>query len=115
MATRSGFKKVLFSIAPSSGAFPNRSLASYCLLSTIQRLNMATHSGLKDYEDYTVTSQDYDKYRTAVGPEVVLGALTYSTGKPAKELHVLDAGCGTGNYTVALSKYFGKMTNTVLL
>ena len=71
---------------------------------------MATHSGLKDYEDYTVTSQDYDKYRTAVGPEVVLGALTYSTGKPAKELHVLDAGCGTGNYTVALSKYFGKMT-----
>ena len=64
----------------------------------------------KDYEDYTVTSQDYDKYRTPVGLEVILGALTYSTGKPAEELHVLDAGCGTGNYTIALSKYFGKMT-----
>ena len=65
---------------------------------------------LKTMRTTLVTSQDYDKYRTAVGPEVVLGALAYSTGKPAKELHVLDAGCGTGNYTIALSKYFGKMT-----
>jgi len=42
--------------------------------------------------------------------EVILGALTVGTGKSSKDLHILDAGCGTGNYLVAVSMFVGKIT-----
>lgn len=53
------------------------------------------------YEDYQTTSQNYDSTRVPVGMEVVLGCLA-TTSKPLNELTVLDAGCGTGNYSEVL-------------
>lgn len=50
------------------------------------------------YENYDRVSEHYDHSRSAVGIEILLGYLLAfgTTGR------VLDAGCGTGNYTVGL-------------
>jgi ubiquinone/menaquinone biosynthesis C-methylase UbiE len=60
------------------------------------------------YEDYQTTSQNYDSTRVTVGMEIVLGCLG-SIGKPLGELTLLDAGCGTGNYSQALVGAVGRI------
>ncbi|WP_161936276.1 class I SAM-dependent methyltransferase [Pseudomonas syringae] len=57
---------------------------------------------MSKYEHYNTTSINYDKTRTAVGIEVVLGYLA-KLNKPAHLMTVLDAGCGTGNYALELA------------
>ncbi|CAH1798931.1 unnamed protein product [Owenia fusiformis] len=46
----------------------------------------------------------YDKHRVAAGVDTLIGILLGQTRKPLSQLHVLDAGCGTGNYSLALLK-----------
>ncbi|MBI6853484.1 class I SAM-dependent methyltransferase [Pseudomonas cichorii] len=58
---------------------------------------------MSKYEHYNTTSINYDKTRTAVGIEVILGYLATSN-TPAHLMTVLDAGCGTGNYALELAR-----------
>ncbi len=58
------------------------------------------------YEDYQTTSQNYDSTRVPVGMDVVLGCLG-TLGKPLSELALIDAGCGTGNYSRVLVEHVG--------
>ncbi|XP_045196957.2 ubiquinone/menaquinone biosynthesis C-methyltransferase UbiE-like [Mercenaria mercenaria] len=67
-----------------------------CCFITQTILKMST------YENYNNASQDYDKQRVAVGYDVMAAMIQFYTGKRAEDLNVLDAGCGTGNYTKAL-------------
>ena len=53
------------------------------------------------YEDYQTTSQNYDSTRVPVGTEIVFGCLE-TLKRPLSELSILDAGCGTGNYSEVL-------------
>ena len=63
---------------------------------------------MSQYEDYQTTSLDYDSTRVPVGMEIVLGCLG-TLGKPLSELTLLDAGCGTGNYSQALISSVGRI------
>ena len=58
-------------------------------------------AAMSSYEDYTSTSRNYDGTRVPIGVEIILGCLA-GTGRALDELTLLDAGCGTGNYTAAL-------------
>ncbi|MFS0825683.1 class I SAM-dependent methyltransferase [Pseudomonas phoenicis] len=58
---------------------------------------------MSTYENYNSTSINYDKTRTAVGIEIILGYLT-QLNKPAHLMTVLDAGCGTGNYALEMAR-----------
>ena len=58
------------------------------------------------YENYTAVSADYDHTRVPIGVEIILGCLA-SGGRPLASLRLLDAGCGTGSYSVALRRYVG--------
>ncbi len=53
------------------------------------------------YVNYQSASQSYDQTRIPVGIEIVRGVLT-GLEQPLEALSLLDAGCGTGNYTQAL-------------
>jgi ubiquinone/menaquinone biosynthesis C-methylase UbiE len=55
------------------------------------------------------TSQNYDVTRKPVGLDKIL-EFSKSLKKPLNELSLLDCGCGSGNYLVELSKYFGSVT-----
>lgn len=57
------------------------------------------------YENYDVISENYDKTRTAVGIEIVLGYIA-ALNKDPEQLQILDAGCGTGNYSLELKKHY---------
>lgn len=59
---------------------------------------------MSGYENYTETSRAYDMTRAAVGIELVLGALSTS-GTAVSQQRLLDAGCGTGNYSLALASH----------
>lgn len=63
---------------------------------------------MSSYETYDVTSQNYDQTRIPVGVEIILGCLTRQ-GRPLAELTVLDAGCGTGNYSKAIVGHVGRI------
>jgi SAM-dependent methyltransferase len=67
---------------------------------------------MSDFENYTLTSRSYDTTRSAYGVEVILGCL--SAAKPAHETVLLDAGCGSGNYTAALSPYVSEVVGVDL-
>ena len=56
---------------------------------------------MSSYEDYDLKSRVYDKTRSAVGSEIILKLLSRSIVSLDRQV-VLDAGCGTGLYTVAL-------------
>ena len=58
------------------------------------------------YENYTAVSADYDRTRVPVGVEIILGCLACG-GRSVASLRLLDAGCGTGNYSAALRRYVG--------
>lgn len=60
------------------------------------------------YERYDTTSVHYDATRVPIGSEIVLGCLARHA-KPLGELHVLDAGCGTGAYARAIVGAVGRV------
>jgi ubiquinone/menaquinone biosynthesis C-methylase UbiE len=65
---------------------------------------MNTYANL-EYEDYNKVSSNYVKMRVPIGTD------TYIKSIPnAKSANVLDAGCGTGNYTAVLAPFVGKIT-----
>jgi SAM-dependent methyltransferase len=59
---------------------------------------------MTDYEHYQETAVNYDRTRSAIGVEIILGCLARG-GRPLSEMFMLDAGCGTGNYSSALVDY----------
>ncbi len=64
---------------------------------------------MSTYENYSDTSNSFDSTRTAVAYEIWLGHLLAS-GRPLDTLRLLDSGCGTGNYSIALAPYVGHIT-----
>ena len=63
---------------------------------------------LSSYEDYTQKSKNYDKTREPVGTEIAVGCLAHA-GAPLDRSVILDAGCGTGNYSRAMLDYVGRI------
>ena len=57
---------------------------------------------MSTYANYCRASESYDATRIPCGSRLILGALHTNIKKPLKEMQVLDAGCGTGNYSKAL-------------
>jgi ubiquinone/menaquinone biosynthesis C-methylase UbiE len=56
---------------------------------------------MSSYEHYDKTAADYDRTRWPIGAEIIIGCLAQGR-VPLGRMTVLDAGCGTGNYTAAL-------------
>ena len=63
---------------------------------------------MSNYEDYSTTADSYDSTRAAFGYEVILGMLCAAPGALHKRV-LLDAGCGTGNYSAALAPHVGRI------
>jgi SAM-dependent methyltransferase len=63
---------------------------------------------MSSYEDYTQTSENYDKTREPVGTEISVGCFAHGP-VPLDQMVVLDAGCGTGNYAQAMLHYVGQI------
>ncbi|MBA2692666.1 MAG: class I SAM-dependent methyltransferase [Rubrobacter sp.] len=63
---------------------------------------------MSSYEDYGRASRNYDKTRRPVGSEIIAGCMAMG-GTSLSEMVVLDAGCGTGNYSVALLPRVGRI------
>ncbi len=61
-----------------------------------------------EFEDYSRTSKRYDQTRVPVGLEIILGCFTAGS-VPLTEQHVLDGGCGTGNYLDGLRGRVGHL------
>ena len=61
-----------------------------------------------EYENYHEVSKDYDNTRVPVGVEIVLELLARSE-TPLEDQSVLDSGCGTGNYLLALAGSVGAL------
>lgn len=57
---------------------------------------------MSSYEDYNRVSRSYDQTRRPIGLSIVLDGLS-RCGAPLETLKLIDAGCGTGAYTEALS------------
>jgi SAM-dependent methyltransferase len=56
---------------------------------------------MSSYERYDATARHYDHTRWPIGVEIVVGCLAQGPA-PLAKARVLDAGCGTGNYSRAL-------------
>ncbi len=63
---------------------------------------------MSSYENYTQKSRNYDKTREPVGTEVSVGCFAHAP-VPLDQMVVLDAGCGTGNYSQAMLGYVGRI------
>lgn len=63
---------------------------------------------MSGYEDYSRVSRFYDATRQPVGLEIILGCLARH-GRVLRDLVLIDAGCGTGNYTRALASRVGRI------
>jgi ubiquinone/menaquinone biosynthesis C-methylase UbiE len=63
---------------------------------------------LSSYENYTHISGNYDKTREPIGTEILVGCFAHAP-VPLDRAVVLDAGCGTGNYSEALLGYVGRI------
>jgi ubiquinone/menaquinone biosynthesis C-methylase UbiE len=61
---------------------------------------------MSKFENYNETSKSYDKTRIPAGVEIILGCLA-KLDRPFEQMKILDAGCGTGNYSEALLKHVG--------
>ena len=62
------------------------------------------------FENYSLVANSYDKYRVVFGIEIILGALgRYAGHIPISSLSILDAGCGTGNFTHEMCRYVGEV------
>lgn len=57
---------------------------------------------MSQYETYEQTAGHYDTTRSAIGTELWLGNLVSNFADISK-VRLLDAGCGTGNYALALA------------
>ena len=64
---------------------------------------------MSTYETYAQVADSYDGMRVPVGAEIILGHLSL-VERPLGEIELLDAGCGTGNYTRALAGRVGRIT-----
>ena len=63
---------------------------------------------MSHFENYQHVSRFYDNTRTAVGVEIILTQLQNSELPINKQL-LVDAGCGTGQYSAALVKNVRKI------
>jgi len=63
---------------------------------------------MSSYEDYTQKSKNYDKTREPVGTAVSVGCFAQAP-VPLDQMVVLDAGCGTGNYSRTMLDYIGRI------
>jgi len=64
---------------------------------------------MSQYEAYGQTAGHYDSTRSAIGIEIWLGNLVSNFADITK-IRILDAGCGTGNYALALAPRVGCVT-----
>lgn len=64
---------------------------------------------MSSYENYSRTARRYDATRIPIGVEIITGCLARG-GIPLSEQHLLDAGCGTGNYSAALVGRVGRLS-----
>ena len=63
------------------------------------------------YENYSKVASSYDNVRVPFGFEIILGTLArHAKDKPLSSLNILEAGCGTGNFTQVLHSYVGHIT-----
>ena len=56
---------------------------------------------MSHYENYNNTAKNYDKTRLPIGVDIIKETFEQSD-TPLEKQVILDAGCGTGNYTLAL-------------
>ena len=63
---------------------------------------------MSSYENYTPKSGNYDKTREPVGTEIVVGCFAHAP-VPLDWTVILDAGCGTGNYSQVLLNYVARI------
>jgi len=61
------------------------------------------------YEQYDDAAAAFERVRKPMGAEIVAGLLT-AASRPLAEVDLLDAGCGTGNYSAALAGLVGRVT-----
>ena len=66
-----------------------------------ERLHLIVNN-MSTIHDYEANAQRYEKIRLPAGVNHILGALHVKLGKSLREIRVLDAGCGTGNYAKEL-------------
>ena len=63
---------------------------------------------MSSYENYSATSIHYDATREPIGVEVILGCLARGPRSLSEQI-LIDAGCGTGNYSRALLEHVGRI------
>ena len=72
---------------------------------------MSADKPFTGYQDYSKVAFSYDSVRVPFGFEIILGTLArYAKEKPLSSLHILEAACGTGNFTEVLHDYVGHIT-----
>jgi ubiquinone/menaquinone biosynthesis C-methylase UbiE len=64
---------------------------------------------MSQYENYSQTASSYDTTRSAIGSEIWLGQLL-ARFKNLNNIKLLDAGSGTGNYTLELAPHIAHIT-----
>ncbi len=64
---------------------------------------------MSSYENYSEASQCYDATRIPGGVEIIIGCLAQGE-IPLGKQRLLDAGCGTGNYSMALLPQVGRIS-----
>lgn len=63
---------------------------------------------MSKYERYDAVATGYDQSRIALGAEIIAAQLA-AGAEPLGSLALLDAGCGTGNYSAALVDKVGRI------
>jgi SAM-dependent methyltransferase len=63
---------------------------------------------MSSYESYDEKSAHYDRTRGPVGVEIIVGCLAQGP-TPLSQVTLLDAGCGTGNYSAVLLAHVARI------
>jgi ubiquinone/menaquinone biosynthesis C-methylase UbiE len=66
------------------------------------------HPPMSSYETYDQRAAHYDRTRGPTGLEIIVGCLTQAQ-MPLAGMTLLDAGCGTGNYSRALLDHVARI------